>query len=109
MTIRRRYDRWPAEERARIVAESFSPGETIAQVARRNGVGLGLLHYWRRQARNSGAVEELRFVPLTLTSEPKSGSGGSIPTVVTSGRTLFWRLVFFGVAGAGNTVPGNSP
>ena len=76
MTIRRRYDRWPAEERARIVAESFSPGETIAQVARRNGVGLGLLHYWRRQARNSGAVEELRFVPLTLTSEPKSGSGG---------------------------------
>lgn len=76
ITLRRRYERWPAEERARIVAESFSPSETIAQVARRNGVGLGLLHYWRRQARSGGAVEELRFVPLTLTPEPKSGSGG---------------------------------
>ncbi|MDE1918854.1 MAG: transposase [Sphingomonadales bacterium] len=66
---RRRHERWPDEERDRIVAESFTPGKTVAQVARDNGVGLGLLHYWRRQARAAGRVEELRFVPVTVGRE----------------------------------------
>lgn len=74
ITLRRRYERWPVEERARIVAESFAPGESVSQVARRNGVGLGLLHYWRRQARSSGAVEELRLVPVTIAPEARSGA-----------------------------------
>ena len=51
------------------MAESFTPGKTVAQVARDNGVGLGLLHYWRRQARAAGRVEELRFVPVTVGRE----------------------------------------
>jgi transposase len=69
---RRRHERWPDEERERILAESFSSGEAIAQVARRNGVSLGLLHHWRRAARRSGAVEELRFVPVTVTPPPSA-------------------------------------
>ena len=69
MAVRRRHERWPDSERARITAESFTPGAAVAQVARRNGVSLGLLHYWRRQARASGVVEELRLVPVTVTSE----------------------------------------
>lgn len=73
LVVRRRHERWPDAERARITAESFALGEPIAQVARRNGVSLGLLHYWRRQARTSGAVEELRFVPVTVDAVPTTG------------------------------------
>lgn len=46
----------------------------MAQVARDNGVGLGLLHYWRRQARAAGVVEELRLVPVTVVAEAEQAS-----------------------------------
>jgi transposase len=49
---RRRLD-WTAEQKARIVAESFRPGANISEVARRNGVHRGLLSVWRKQARVS--------------------------------------------------------
>jgi transposase len=75
MVVRRRHERWPDTERARITAESFASGEPIAHVARRNGVSLGLLHYWRRQARAIGAVEELRFVPVTVADHAVCGTG----------------------------------
>ena len=57
---RLRHERWPMRERARIVAESFAPGVTLTAIARANGVSLGLLHYWRRKARDIGHVEEMR-------------------------------------------------
>jgi transposase len=34
-----------------IVAESFEPGANISAVARRHGVNVGLLHYWRKRAK----------------------------------------------------------
>ena len=75
---RQRHERWPMTERARIVAESFAPNTNVSAVARANGVSLGLLHYWRRKARDSGNVEEMRFVPVvvedTVHSAPTSGS-----------------------------------
>jgi len=76
MLVRRRYERWPDAERARITAESFGSGEPVAQVARRNGVSLGLLHYWRRQSRSIGEVEELRFVPVTVVDHADRAVGG---------------------------------
>ena len=79
--VRRRHERWPEVERARITAESFSSGEPIAQVARRNGVSLGLLHYWRRHAREIGTVEELRFVPVTVADHAAPGTGNFELTV----------------------------
>jgi transposase len=51
ITGRRRSQDWPADEKARIVAESFQPGANISEVARRNGVNRGLLGVWRKQAR----------------------------------------------------------
>jgi transposase len=75
MVVRRRNERWPDAERARITTESFASGERIAQVARRNGVSLGLLHHWRRQARAIGAVEELRFVPVTVAEDAVCSTG----------------------------------
>ena len=58
--------RWSAREKAQITAESFEPGATISAVARRHGLSLGLLHYWRRKVRDSGRVEEMTFVPVAV-------------------------------------------
>jgi transposase len=57
--------RWSRAEKARITNESFHPGANVAAVARRHGVAAGLLHYWRRCARedaNRGGA--LQFVPV---------------------------------------------
>jgi transposase-like protein len=42
--------RWSAEEKARILAESFEPGARVSDVALRHGVNRGLVWSWRRQA-----------------------------------------------------------
>ena len=61
ITGRRRRRRWTAEEKARIVAESFEEGVNISEVARRHGVVRGLLTVWRRQV--STANGDLRARP----------------------------------------------
>ncbi len=71
---RQRHERWPVSERARIVAESFAPGVNVSAVARANGVSLGLLHYWRRKARDIGHVEEMRFVPVVVEDTVQTAS-----------------------------------
>ncbi len=43
--------RWPDDEKARIVSESFEPGSSVAAVARRHGVSDTTLTKWRRRAR----------------------------------------------------------
>lgn len=83
---RRRHERWPDGERGRITAESFEPGTTISAVARRNGVSLGLLHYWRRVARKGGQVEELRFVPVAMAKPVSADPAGTIEIVVDDVR-----------------------
>ena len=42
--------RWPASEKARIIAESFVPGALVSAVAIRHGVTASTLSQWRRQA-----------------------------------------------------------
>lgn len=56
--------RWTRAEKGRITAESFAPGETVAGVARRHGMSLGLLYYWRRCARQETSLAEVSFVPV---------------------------------------------
>ena len=56
--------RWGREEKARITAESFAPGETVAGVARRHGMSLGLLYNWRRLARADTGAGPVSFVPV---------------------------------------------
>lgn len=41
--------RWSGEERRLILAEAFSPGACVAQVARRHDVSTGLVYTWRRK------------------------------------------------------------
>jgi transposase len=58
--------RWTPQEKARITAESFEPGANVSAVARRHGVSVGLLHYWRRTARDRGAFDPVSIIPLAV-------------------------------------------
>lgn len=86
VAVRRRHQRWSSGEKARITAESFEPGASIAAVARRNGVSLGLLHHWRRKVRDSGCVEELRFMPVAVADEASPAKPGSIEIALADVR-----------------------
>ena len=48
--------RWSAQEKLRIVEETFASGETISSVARRNGVAANLLYRWRRLMTEGGTI-----------------------------------------------------
>jgi transposase len=66
ITGQRRRRRWTAEEKARIVAESFEEGANISEVARRHGVVRGLLTVWRRQVSRAVGVQSPGFVPVRI-------------------------------------------
>ena len=61
---------WSAEEKAAIVAESLSEGETVTGVARRHGLTPQQLFTWRRQARSPNgddlAATEPVFLPAVV-------------------------------------------
>lgn len=48
--------RWSAEQKLRIVEESFASGESVSVVARRYGVAPNLLFRWRRLMSEGGAA-----------------------------------------------------
>lgn len=48
--------RWTAEQKLRMVEESFRSGETVSVVARRHGLAPNLLFRWRRLASEGGAA-----------------------------------------------------
>ena len=54
--------RWTAEEKARIVRESFRPGKQVGEVARRNGVEPRRLSEWRGRA--SGQAHRTVFAGI---------------------------------------------
>jgi transposase len=64
--------RWPDEEKARIVLESFKPGTVVTQLAQRHGCRPQQIHDWRRLARtgklvlpaSAGGEAMPAFVPL---------------------------------------------
>jgi transposase len=69
ITGQRRRRHWTAEEKARIVAESFEEGANISEVARRHGVVRGLLTVWRHKFATAAGLEAPGFVPVRITSE----------------------------------------
>jgi transposase len=69
ITGRRRRRLWTAQEKARIVAESFEEGANISEVARRNGVVRGLLTVWRHKVAAAASVNAPGFVPVRIASE----------------------------------------
>jgi transposase len=61
---------WSAEDKARIVAESLTSGESVCAVARRHGLSPQQLFGWRRQAREpleaTGGEDARLFVPAIV-------------------------------------------
>lgn len=73
-----------AEEKVRLVAETFQPGETVTTVSRRYGICTSLLHRWRRVARGevpSRRAAKPRLLPVRLVA-PNAGPTASMPKPV---------------------------
>ena len=61
---RRRYG---AELKAQILAECAASGASAAKVAMSHGINANIVHGWRKQAREAGAVTVAeRFVPVAV-------------------------------------------
>lgn len=105
--------RWPAEVKARIVAESYAQGETVCGVARRHGLTAQQLFAWRRQVRE-GALAGVSdgpvgFAPVVMaTTAPavaRGGGGRRKPLLVASPARLAGAGIVIEVAGALIRVP----
>jgi transposase len=66
ITGRQRRRRWTAEEKARIVSESFEADANISDVARRHGLARGLLTIWRRQLSSGGQDPVQSFAAVKI-------------------------------------------
>ena len=87
ITGQRRRRRWMAEEKARIVAESFEADANISEVARRHGVARGLLTAWRRQFAAAGRGKVPSFVPVQIDAEESSRGAFSEPDRAAAAQT----------------------
>jgi transposase len=77
--------RFTAEDRARIVAETFGPGMTVSQVARLNDISRDLFR-WRRDARDRASGKT--FLPVEVRPGGATGPairGGAIAIEFKSG------------------------
>jgi transposase len=74
---------WTAEQKARIVAESYAGSETVCAVARRHGLTPQQLFGWRRKARRraeSGAgASALAFAPVIVDATSPSPDVRFVP------------------------------
>ena len=76
--------RWCAEDKGRIVAESYAPGAVASEVARRHEITPQHLFAWRKAARAGRltlpAEETPIFVPVvTTTREAVAGASANRP------------------------------
>ena len=61
--------RWSAEQKRSIVAEAFSPGASVCEVARRRDVVAGQIYRWRHELRAAAAG----FAEVVVAPEPSGG------------------------------------
>jgi transposase len=88
---------WSADQKRRIVAESFEPGASVAVVARRRGINANLLFTWRRRFGVAPAARQqqpVNIVPVAIATEnaPPAlrppATGGQIEIVLASGERV---------------------
>ena len=88
---------WSADEKRRIVAQTYSPGVSVSQVGRRYDVNANLIFTWRRDPRYKPAADgddAASFLPVEVVPEPASPPGppaasdGRIEIVLPSGHRV---------------------
>ena len=92
----RRRRTWSADQKQRIIAESFAPGASVAEVARRYGLNSNLLFTWRRREQTGSDVgEPVNIVPVrvvrdaALAAPPAApGSTGRMEIVLLGGERI---------------------
>ena len=91
-----------ADEKQRIVAETFERGASVSAVARRHGLNANLLFTWRRTmgvGTSALADDSISFVPAVIGAAPamaaaSSSSAGRIEIMLASGvRVIVDRAV----------------
>ena|SRR5437879_497570 len=85
---------WTAEQKARIVGETYARGEAVSAVARRHGLTPQQLFGWRRDARwaRDGAGESgVVFAPVIVDAAGPSGDAPGVPA--RPGRPLLIEIV----------------
>lgn len=81
--------RWPDAVKARIVAETFREGASVADVARRHEISAPQLHAWRRQARDGLLpMVESEDDPLGLVPVMVAGGGDGSSSSPLAGGSL---------------------
>ena len=92
----RRRRTWSADQKQRIIAESFAPGASVAEVARRYGLNANMLFTWRRRERadvNDGgktvSLAPVRVVEAAPTATaPAPASMGRMEIVLVGGERI---------------------
>ena len=90
--------RWPAEIKAKIVAETLAAGMSVCEVARRHGLAPNQVFAWRRQLRRAAeaGVGAGMFVPVAIDppvlaadrGRSAMGTGGVTIEVELEGATM---------------------
>jgi transposase len=86
-----RRKRRTAEEKRRMVRESFEPGASVARVAQRHAINANQLFQWRQLYREGLLGENnnsLRLLPVSVSEVPVSQAAGvssELPPLVSSG------------------------
>ena len=92
----RRRRTWSADQKQRIIAESFAPGATVAEVARRYGLNANMLFTWRRRERadvndvgKTVSIVPVRVVKATPTATATApASMGRMEIVLVGGERI---------------------
>lgn len=80
--------RWSDEERLQILAEAFSPGACVTEVARRHDVSTALIYTWRRKLREANAELMPKaspgpgFAEAMMVEDQRSAPAGVHPAMV---------------------------
>jgi transposase len=81
---------WTAEQKARVVAESYAGGESVSAVARRHGLTPQQLFGWRRQTPRRGATATLgngvAFAPVIVAAP--AWEERSLPSALPGAPTI---------------------
>jgi transposase len=70
--------RWSAEQKRSIVAEAFTPGVSVFEVARRVDVVPSLIYRWRRELGTAAAG----FAQVVVASEPRERTAAVGPAAL---------------------------